>query len=670
MKKVVFEVVKACLLSMLFLTLGLYWGIMNERKEQEAGANQWETVERVAVVNLDEGSDIDGEKINYGSELGVYPNDNFVGASLEEARAGIYNGTYGAYIVIPPTFSKSVESINDFPQKAEMSYAMNPNLSDATRLIVTDEVSLYMKNLNDTLSYVYVTSIMEEFHDVQDGSKTILEHDIEDLNNILAIVPSELSEDIEYTELEKTEYEWEFLDLSEYSEKNSRYIENIDAYYEEVNGKLVATYKEVTDESIKASEDYKNVLSQFENFNPIEDDSGNNILEEGFQKLETEAALTDESSMKYVVDTKISEQAQIEMGYYRELLQQYVDRELARYVKAQEIALAHNGSVILPHMASQTFEDEYNSLTDTDTLTEDEIKNMFKLDTFTPDLTDPNSNILGIEEAYPILVKEGELTEEEKAQKNNIISRLKNNTLISERFKKDTFNTIVPTRTIITDILKEHIVKKAKDSMLTQLHGAEQSLDGVSVKISEEYDRIHAYDPLSEIDASTAKENISSMRNDIGEMQRVVNDKVMKDTDVVNDIYMKSEENISTLKDNMQKANELTKTNVQNTIDTLKAAREGINNENTDILEAFSERLSYTRLGTLENEQAYDFIVEPIEYAIEETQKTISERVLDDNMQLFVIIVICGVLYLACLVTEIVLSNVEKKTRMEENAEE
>lgn len=39
-----------------------------------------------------------------------------------------------------------------------------------------------------------------------------------------------------------------------------------------------------------------------------------------------------------------------------------------------------------------------------------------------------------------------------------------------------------------------------------------------------------------------------------------------------------------------------------------KSRKQGINSENTEILEAFSERLSYTRLGTLENEQALSFI--------------------------------------------------------------
>ena len=263
-----------------------------------------------------------------------------MGASLDEAKSGIYNGTYGAYIVIPPTFSESVESINDFPQKASLTYSMNPNLSDATKLIVTDEIGVYMSLLNDTLSYVYVTSIMEEFHDVQDGSKTILEHDTQDLNNILAIVPSELSEDIEYPELAKADYSWEFLDLSEYRNNTEQYINNIDTYYDEVNTKMITQFGEVASEAAKAAEGYKGVQNQIQDFNPFADDtSGKNVLDNGFEKLEAEALLTDDTSMKNAIDTKVSEQAQIEMGYYREKLQEYVDEEINKYIATQQKAI-------------------------------------------------------------------------------------------------------------------------------------------------------------------------------------------------------------------------------------------------------------------------------------------------------------------------------------------
>lgn len=663
MKRIIFEIIKACLLGVLFLCVGLYVGTHKERQEQAAGVEREETVDIIAVVNLDEGADIDGTKINYGRELGVFPNENYVNASLEEARSGILNGTYGAFIVIPPSFSDAVESINEFPQKAELSYTINPNLSDATKLIVTEEVVEYLSSMNDTLSYVYVTSIMSEFHDVQDGSKIILEHDIEDLNNIISIDPGKLSTDIEYTPLQQTDYKWEYVDLSEYSDRNEEYINNIDKYYEEVHQKLSEKYKEIDDGAKSAAQQYADVKSKIGAFDPFNDEAGNSVLDGGFARLETEVARTDEDSIRYAIDNMVSEQARIEMGYYRNQLQKYVDEQMLNYIATQQQSinewLATNcpGESYTLQMRSG-FESKIAEV-DVDNLSDDAKCGNIVLSNFSPSMDDIGND-------YPILVREGELTDEEQEEKNNIISQLIYNTGISGRFKNETLHILVPARATITQILKEDIVDKAKATMESQLTGIDTQLDGVVTSIDEECTKIMEYNPFGEISASTAQENVSEIRNKNRQMQMTVNEKTTKDTETVGDIYMKSEENIRTLKEDMKTANDTTESNVQTTIDALKEAREGINSENTEILSDFSDRLSYTRLGSLENEQAYDFIVEPIGCVQEMSTRTIAERIVDDNMELLVVAAAIAVIYISCIIAEAVYTRKRANVIVEE----
>lgn len=663
MKRIIFEIIKACLLGVLFLCVGLYVGTHKERQEQAAGVEREETVDIIAVVNLDEGADIDGTRINYGRELGVFPNENYVNASLEEARSGILNGTYGAFIVIPPSFSDAVESINEFPQKAELSYTINPNLSDATKLIVTEEVVEYLSSMNDTLSYVYVTSIMSEFHDVQDGSKIILEHDIEDLNNIISIDPGKLSTDIEYTPLQQTDYKWEYVDLSEYSDRNEEYINNIDKYYEEVHQKLSEKYKEIDDGAKSAAQQYADVKSQIGAFDPFNDEAGNSVLDEGFARLETEVARTDEDSIRYAIDNMVSKQARIEMGYYRNQLQKYVDEQMLNYIATQQKSINDwldtncPGKSYTLQMRSG-FESEIAEV-DVDNLSDDAKCGNIVLSNFVPSMDDIGND-------YPILVREGELTDEEQEEKNNIISQLINNTGISGRFKNETLHILVPARATITQILKEDIVDKAKATMESQLTGIDTQLDGVVTSIDEECTKIMEYNPFGEISASTAQENVSEIRNINRQMQMTVNEKTTKDTETVGDIYMKSEENIRTLKEDMKTANDTTESNVQTTIDALKEAREGINSENTEILSDFSDRLSYTRLGSLENEQAYDFIVEPIGCVQEMSTRTIAERIVDDNMELLVVAAAIAVIYISCIITEAVYTRKRANVIVEE----
>lgn len=68
--------------------------------------------DRIAVVNLDEGVNLNGKNVKYFEKLVEFPSEKFDYSSLDDARVGIENGKYGAYVVIPSTFSESVESIN------------------------------------------------------------------------------------------------------------------------------------------------------------------------------------------------------------------------------------------------------------------------------------------------------------------------------------------------------------------------------------------------------------------------------------------------------------------------------------------------------------------------------------------------------------------------------
>lgn len=447
------------------------------------------------------------------------------------------------------------------------------------------------------------------------------------------------------------------------SDRNEEYINNIDKYYEEVHQKLSEKYKEIDDGAKSAAQQYADVKSQIGAFDPFNDEAGNSVLDGGFARLETEVARTDEDSIRYAIDNMVSEQARIEMGYYRNQLQKYVDEQMLNYIATQQksinewLATKCPGESYTLQMRSG-FESEIDGV-DVDNLPDDAKCGNIVLSNFYPSMDD-------IENDYPILLREGDLTDEEQEEKNNVISQLTNNIGVSGRFKNETLRILVPARATITQILKEDIVDKAKATMESQLTGIDTQLDGVVTSIDEECTKIMEYNPFGEISASTAQENVSEIRNINRQMQMTVNEKTTKDTETVGDIYMKSEENIRTLKEDMKTANDTTESNVQTTIDALKEAREGINSENTEILSDFSDRLSYTRLGSLENEQAYDFIVEPIGCVQEMSTRTIAERIVDDNMELLVVAAAIAVIYISCIITEAVYTRKRANVIVEE----
>src|SRR5690625_3758507 len=88
----------------------------------------------VAIVNEDEGTEVEGEKVNVGDEVVTSLKDNnqlgwqFV--DREEADQGLRKGDYYASIIIPANFSKKLTSfLDDEPEKPELDYYINEKIN-------------------------------------------------------------------------------------------------------------------------------------------------------------------------------------------------------------------------------------------------------------------------------------------------------------------------------------------------------------------------------------------------------------------------------------------------------------------------------------------------------------------------------------------------------------
>ena len=159
------------------LVLSSIVGMYIERNHQEAQEMQKEHVSTIAVVNMDDGIAIGETRTNYASQLMSFPGDNFTVTGLTDAKSGIENGTYAAYVVIPETFSASVTSIENEPRKVTLGYQYNTKLDEESELQAVKDVNAFVNLLNSNIAYMYVDAILAEFHNVQDDSSIILSND-------------------------------------------------------------------------------------------------------------------------------------------------------------------------------------------------------------------------------------------------------------------------------------------------------------------------------------------------------------------------------------------------------------------------------------------------------------------------------------------------------------
>jgi len=97
-------------------------------------------------------------------------------------------GTYGAIVTIPADMSARVVSINaQSPIQVELLYEINDNLSRDNYIEVYQRISHAQNSLRTALSYVFITSILEDVHLGQAQIARVSERDQADLDAVFVL---------------------------------------------------------------------------------------------------------------------------------------------------------------------------------------------------------------------------------------------------------------------------------------------------------------------------------------------------------------------------------------------------------------------------------------------------------------------------------------------------
>jgi YhgE/Pip-like protein len=189
---------------------------------------------KIAIVNQDEGIDSNGTNKNYATDLLNASEEEYVLTSKAAAQKGLDDGNYGAYIILPRGFSKNISSINDVtPVKAEMYYQVNDKLSSDKKIVVNESINSILSKFKSNTSYMYIASILREFHDGQAAINKVLENNANEEKNINSISDSEILANLKLNELKKVELNLEKLDMTEIYSDNVQQITNIENKYNE-----------------------------------------------------------------------------------------------------------------------------------------------------------------------------------------------------------------------------------------------------------------------------------------------------------------------------------------------------------------------------------------------------------------------------------------------------
>lgn len=530
--------------------------ISEYRQKQEADKC---TITTIAVVNADAGILVDGKRINYGEELIAFPDINFIMAGLEEAREGLDSNKYAAYILIPSTFSDSVNSINAKPEKAQITYEINPNLREDVQAKVADDIYNFLANLNTNISYVYVDAILQEFHSVQDNSNAIMANDISDMESINSINSEELIQDVEYNELETGTVEIQYLDLADEFTTIKDTSDNICSTYETD----IQTAQDELLAIVNSTEGIDSALITVDdtliNVDILTNSEGTIIYQEGITHLE-------------------------------EYTEQFADNTVNKKKEAKQVLgweEVDSSEVISPIEQLNGQIDEQIAL----------LENLLQQEGEIVSASSTNNSQAEIQQ---VILNLNALKAELNTYYDNGIAAID----------------AIPDPTWVTEDMQTIINEEISQPIRTECDAEKQAVTDTVNTLQETIDTyatsITEFDATSYIEQEKIATDIASIQQIISGMQTEITTTDNSYIEYINELNSLTNQNIAALQESLDVAYQLTQANIDTTISGLKANRENLNAQNVKFLQDITLKLPYTRLGNLEYTQAYDFIVQPI----------------------------------------------------------
>lgn len=612
---------------------------------------------RVAIVNLDEGVMVQDEKVNYAEKLIIDLNENFSFTGLEDARQGYATGIYAGYLVIPATFSESIVSLNDTPVRSEINYAINSNLREDVKEEVIYDVLALMDDINDGVSYMYLHSVLDDFHTAQDAADTVMNNDIEERDAIDAVQANDLVALVPVTEFTEIENNIDPVDVSEYMARNIELTGEVGLKYTEYLMESEEEHFRINEEAFALMDEMENMSSIMSNSNFSQNEEGGSIYQDGIEALDT--FFEDYNISLEEKETEIEENV---IAIYKDInsyLTEY-DRAVEAYQTEHEKAYRNTLEAL-----EKLFEKYSGSYVIVSAEEMQEIENT--LESQSEMLCVQQCIIQELQEEYEITQQSEEDAEDIyeaysydvaveyeslSALQNSILRTLNDNyyffsgylldeegkvvkdennesiliTSLIEKYRQDLDDPLVK-----AEILENEIgeIEKMESSDIRDcideniLEPIQERVDGFVEEVMAQYEveqeqlmtyneAIMEYDPLKYINYDEIQTLTNNMSENGIELSEAIIETDIQQMEYVADVYSATREDLFTLQDNIVLAKEDSDKAVEEGLQELKNTKNANSEQNQEILYDFSNLLPYTRLGSLEYVQAYEFMVNPV----------------------------------------------------------
>lgn len=634
----------AVALSVCMLCSGIVLGSIanTEIPQNSSTANNYQIIESdksykvvstkdIAVVNLDDGVKLKGKKAYYVGKIITLPNEHFYMTGLDDARNGLKSGKYGAYIVIPATFSKAIESINSDPQKATIKYTVNADNNDASLASIVNDINSFASVVSENITFIYVSAILDEYHRAQDNTKVILRNDSIDLDNINSISPESLLGRYENVKENNIDFKPSDIDLDKYNIENENIVDSFSRELREAKEENERNFDNIKREGEEVRTGTDSFGRFFESLTPLRDNSGNSVYSHGLTNMERLLSghndrLNSSFNMFDEIFKRQNEQT-------KNTLQEEANVHLASESNALRSRINLEISSIIENSYRRIFEQEYQNIQRSGMeLMRRYIENVI-MHELVMDTEEREYLLSKLATASDAIMSENINT----ATMSNAINSMTDN--IAPTFNI-TMNPFVGSNTYLTGLNTAadtdfNTIKTALNFPIEELNDAfrndiedviDNSVSNMSAEINDKIrdfndvqrryiDLLDDYNPYTHLNDSYMSRAANELERSTGMVLSEFRDKQTDDEKKVYDIMRVSDENIRMYDESIGKAYDTTMKNVIDVVNELRSKKESTKSENRELMNDFSDKLSYTRLGSIGNKDAYNFISSPVEIA-------------------------------------------------------
>ena len=634
----------AVALSVCMLCSGIVLGSIanTEIPQNSSTANNYQIIESdksykvvstkdIAVVNLDDGVKLKGKKAYYAGKIITLPNEHFYMTGLDDARNGLKSGKYGAYIVIPATFSKAIESINSDPQKATIKYTVNADNNDASLASIVNDINSFASVVSENITFIYVSAILEEYHRAQDNTKVILKNDSIDLDNINSISPESLLGRYENVKENNIDFKPSDIDLDKYNIENENIVDSFSRELREAKEENERNFDNIKREGEEVRTGTDSFGRFFESLTPLRDNSGNSVYSHGLTNIERLLSghndrLNSSFNMFDEIFKRQNEQT-------KNTLQEEANVHLASESNALRSRINLEISSIIENSYRRIFEQEYQNIQRSGMeLMRRYIENVI-MHELVMDTEEREYLLSKLATASDAIMRENINT----ATMSNAINSMTDN--IAPTFNI-TMNPFVGSNTYLTGLNTAadtdfNTIKTALNFPIEELNDAfrndiedviDNSVSNMSAEINDKIrdfndvqrryiDLLDDYNPYTHLNDSYMSRAANELERSTGMVLSEFRDKQTDDEKKVYDIMRLSDENIRMYDESIGKAYDTTMKNVIDVVNELRSKKESTKSENRELMNDFSDKLSYTRIGSIGNKDAYNFISSPVEIA-------------------------------------------------------